>query len=64
MCRLLQVGWFPTYTLTEDYALGIELKKERFQCRYVRDYLALGEHRLIASSATHTPHFHSSSCVR
>ena len=29
--------------MTEDYALGLELKKEGFQCRYVRDYLALGE---------------------
>lgn len=37
-----QVGWFPTYTMTEDYALGMELKKEGFHCRYVRDYLALG----------------------
>lgn len=39
----MQVGWFPTYTMTEDYALGLELKKEGFQCRFVRDYLALGE---------------------
>ena len=32
----------PMYTMTEDYALGMELKKETFQCRYVREYLALG----------------------
>ena len=29
--------------MTEDYALGLELKKEGYQCRYVRDYLALGK---------------------
>lgn len=29
--------------MTEDYALGMELKKEGFHCRYVREYLALGE---------------------
>jgi len=46
----LQAGWFPTYTLTEDYALGIELKKQRFQCRYVRDYLALGDRPSQASA--------------
>lgn len=38
-----QVGWSPTYTLTEDFALGMELKKEKFQCRYVQDYIAVGE---------------------
>ena len=27
---------------TEDYALGMELKKEGYHCRYVREYLALG----------------------
>ena len=36
-------GWSPTYTLTEDYALGMELKKRRWQCRYVNEYLAVGE---------------------
>lgn len=45
--RSAQVGWFPTYTMTEDYALGLELKKEGYQCRYVRDYLALGENLWI-----------------
>lgn len=34
---------FPTYTLTEDYAFGMELKKKRFHARYVREYLAVGE---------------------
>ena len=28
--------------MTEDYALGMELKKEKYHCRYVREYLALG----------------------
>ncbi len=31
------------YTLTEDYALGMELKKRKWQCRYVNEYLAVGE---------------------
>ena len=31
---------------TEDYALGMELKKEGYHCRYVREYLALGAHAL------------------
>ena len=37
-----QVGGSPGYTMTEDYALGMELKKEGYHCRYVREYLALG----------------------
>lgn len=28
--------------MTEDYALGMELKKQKYHCRYVREYLALG----------------------
>ena len=36
-------GWFPEWTLTEDFALGIELKKRQWQCRYVQEYLAIGE---------------------
>ncbi|KAK9804363.1 hypothetical protein WJX72_009368 [[Myrmecia] bisecta] len=38
-----EAGWSPTYTLTEDYALGMELKKGGWQCRYVEEYLAIGE---------------------
>ena len=38
-----QAGMFPTYTLTEDYAFGMELKKKGFHARYVREYLAMGE---------------------
>ena len=38
-----QAGWSPTYTLTEDFALGMELKKRNWSCRYVCDYLAIGE---------------------
>ena len=37
-----QVGGSPLYTMTEDYALGMELKKEGLHSRYVREYLALG----------------------
>ena len=39
----VQAGWSPTYTLTEDFALGMELKKRNWSCRYVCDYLAIGE---------------------
>lgn len=38
-----QAGGSPTYTLTEDFALGMELCKLRWHCRYVQAYLALGE---------------------
>ena len=31
------------YTMTEDYALGMELKKYGWHCRYVQEYLAIGE---------------------
>lgn len=40
---LLEVGGSPQYTLTEDYALGMELKKYGWHCRYVQEYLAIGE---------------------
>lgn len=36
-------GWFPEWTLTEDFAMGIELKRRDWQCRYVDEYLAVGE---------------------
>ena len=39
----MEVGGSPTYTLTEDFALGMELKKYNWQCRYVQEYLAVGE---------------------
>ena len=32
----MEVGGSPTYTLTEDFALGMELKKYGWQCRYVQ----------------------------
>lgn len=37
----LQVGWFPTYTITEDYALSQELKMAGFKGRYLSEYLAV-----------------------
>ena len=39
----VQAGGSPTYTLTEDYALGMEMLKRQWQCRYVPSYLAVGE---------------------
>jgi endoglucanase len=38
-----EAGWSPEYTLTEDFALGMELKKRGWHCRYVQAYLAVGE---------------------
>ena len=38
-----ECGWSPTWTLTEDFALGMELKKRGWKCRYMREYLAVGE---------------------
>ena len=40
---LLEVGGSPQYTLTEDFALGMEMKKYGWHCRYVQEYLAIGE---------------------
>lgn len=39
----LQVGWFPEYTITEDYALSMEFKSAGFKGRYLAEYLAVGE---------------------
>jgi cellulose synthase/poly-beta-1,6-N-acetylglucosamine synthase-like glycosyltransferase len=38
---LLQAGWFPEYTITEDYALSMELKLAGFRGRYLPEYLAV-----------------------
>lgn len=38
-----QAGWSPDYTLTEDYMLGMVLKQNKWHCRYVEEYLAVGE---------------------
>ncbi|CAL5228455.1 g11593 [Coccomyxa viridis] len=38
-----EAGWSPEYTLTEDYALGMVLKMNKWKCRYVEEYLAVGE---------------------
>ena len=38
-----EAGFFPEWTLTEDFALGIELKRRGWQCSYVDEYLAVGE---------------------
>ena len=39
----MEVGGLPQYTLTEDFAMGMELKMLGWQCRYVRENLAVGE---------------------
>jgi cellulose synthase/poly-beta-1,6-N-acetylglucosamine synthase-like glycosyltransferase len=38
-----EAGWSPEFTLTEDYALGMLLKMNKWHCRYVEEYLAVGE---------------------
>lgn len=38
-----EAGWTPTWTLTEDFALGMELKRNGWHCRYLNQYLAMGE---------------------
>ena len=38
-----QAGWTPTWTLTEDFALGMEMKRYGWHCRYLNKYLAVGE---------------------
>ncbi len=37
------MGWFPDYTITEDYALGMELKMAGRKGAYLAEYLAAGE---------------------
>ncbi len=39
---LAHCGWFPTYTITEDFALGIELKRLGYNAVYLKEYLAYG----------------------
>ena len=46
----MEVGGSPTYTLTEDFALGMELKKYGWQCRYVQvKPCNLQYHRLVSN---------------
>ncbi len=40
---LAHCGWFPDYTITEDYALGMELKTRGYHASYLMLYLAEGE---------------------
>jgi len=42
-CPLADCGWFPTYTITEDYALGMILKRKGYKAGYLNEYLAIGE---------------------
>ena len=48
---LREVGGSPTYTLTEDYALGMALKMYGWHCRYVqvRRFLSLLHNRVQTS---------------
>lgn len=43
MIRNASCARSPTYTLTEDFALGMALKMYGWHCRYVQEYLAIGE---------------------
>lgn len=40
---LCECGWFPDWTITEDYALGMELKKREKKAVYLNEYIAKGE---------------------
>jgi hypothetical protein len=40
---LCQVGWYPEYTVGEDYALGMELKQVGRKATYIAERLAAGE---------------------
>lgn len=41
--ELAVCGFFPTFTITEDYALGMIMKARGCQARYLNEYLAIGE---------------------
>ena len=38
-----EAGWFPTYTMCEDFALALELQAKKYKAAYVQEFLALGE---------------------
>lgn len=40
---LADCGWFPFFTITEDYALGMMLKAKGYKAGYLNEYLAIGE---------------------
>lgn len=39
---MLIAGYFPTHTLTEDYALGMEMRRKGWRGMYVEDELVRG----------------------
>lgn len=40
---LAECGFFPNFTITEDYALGMLMKAKGMQAKYLNEYLAIGE---------------------
>ena len=40
---LADCGFFPSWTITEDYALGMILKAKGYKAGYLNEYLAIGE---------------------
>jgi hypothetical protein len=40
---LADCGWFPTFSITEDYTLGMMLKAKNYKAGYLNEYLAIGE---------------------
>ena len=38
-----EVGWFPTYTMCEDFALALEFQARKYKSAYVQEFLAVGE---------------------
>ncbi|WIA15640.1 hypothetical protein OEZ85_002267 [Tetradesmus obliquus] len=39
---LFKCGWFPTWSVTEDYTLGMNLKAKGYKARYLNEYLVFG----------------------
>lgn len=42
LTQYFAVGYFPTHTLTEDYALGMEMRRHGWREVYVEDELVRG----------------------
>ena len=42
-----EVGGFPCRTITEDFALGMELNKKGWETKYLPEYLAIGRRNAL-----------------
>jgi cellulose synthase/poly-beta-1,6-N-acetylglucosamine synthase-like glycosyltransferase len=62
--RAQEVGGFPSRTITEDYALGMELNKAGYGLRYLPAYLATGAAPNVTLRLLALPTLHASSSAR